>query len=106
MMGALTSKGYWLALIGAVSLAFGYAYHRDLWTQYDDLSDSENQVRVLEQEVEARTQLEEDMKERVESLGQDPVEIEAKVRSEGQVKEGEKIFRIQLPTDLPSNRGQ
>ena len=91
---------YWLALFATVALTTGYLYHRDLTSQYVDFRARERQVRVLEQDRDALQRQEEELREHLEGLDSDPVEIEAASRSkQSLVREGETIYRVVLESE-------
>ncbi len=95
---------YWLALIATVALTTGYLYHRDLASQYVDFRARERQVEALEQERDALQRQGRELREHLEGLDSDPVEIEAASRNkQSLVREGETIYRVVLESeDAPS----
>ena len=104
---------YWLALVLAVIFAVGYAYQRDLRGLARQSRTSREDVRRLQEDLDALQDTEEELRLRVEGLTGDPVEIEASIRrSKNLVREGERVYRIELEEDTgdagasdPGNQG-
>ena len=89
---------YWIALVAVVGLLAGYAYHRDLLGAWKKLENSDGETQQLrEQEAGLKAQRD-SLKATVEGLSSDPVEVEASVRrNKNLVREGETVYRIELP---------
>ncbi|MCP4641464.1 MAG: septum formation initiator family protein [bacterium] len=99
-MSGRSQKGYWLSLVVVCALAAGYAYHRDLYGLYLYCRSSEDQVLQLDRELRGLEQDEARLQRRVKGLDNDPVEIEAAIRrNKNLVREGEKVYRIELEPD-------
>lgn len=101
MRSLSTWRTYCLVFFLVFALALFYVCRRDLYGLYQDYLSSEDRVRAgheqcdtLERELDAARQ-------RVEHLGNDPVEIEAAIRrTKNLVREGEKVYRIRaIPSD-------
>lgn len=83
-----------------------YAYQRDLPGKYLSFQKSQSEVDALRSEKERLEEHSRLLQERVEQLNSDPVEIEAAIRrNRGLVREGEKVFQIELPEELSPEAG-
>ena len=90
---------YCLVFLLVVSLALFYVVRRDLDGRYQAYLRSDAQVRAAREQCEQLRRDLESARQRVEHLGNDPLEIEAAIRrTKNLVREGEKIYRIkQVP---------
>ncbi|MFO7973942.1 MAG: hypothetical protein R6V12_04835 [Candidatus Hydrogenedentota bacterium] len=78
-----------------------YAFHRDLVSLYTKYCESRAGVQHLREEVRNAQALEEDLARKVERLDHDVVEMEAAIRRNKElVREGETIYRVELPPDI------
>ncbi len=92
---------YGMALLLIVALSAGYAYKRDLVSQYRKYQASQEEVNALEAEQNRLVEECSELDKRVENLGSDPVEIEAAIRrSKSLVRQDERVFRIELPEEV------
>lgn len=81
--------------LGAV-LAAVYFQQRDLPGRYRAYQQRQEQIRQAEAQVAALEDTLKTAQEHADNLGNDPVELEAAIRRvKRQVREGEKIFRIE-----------
>ena len=91
---------YWLILFLIVSLTFIYADRRNLYARHQECLEGWEDVRQMHLECE---QIQRDIdatRQRVERLRDDPVEIEAVIRSsKDYVCDVETVFRIQKSQD-------
>jgi cell division protein FtsB len=89
---------YWTALaLFAVALV-AYVRRHDLIGLYYDYRYSQDQVKQLEARLTDLDKQESALRQHVEDLDRDPLAVETEVRrSKGLVREGEKIFRVELP---------
>lgn len=91
-------KGYVIALLVTIGLTAAYVWHRDLRGKYEYYLENEEYVQTVEGQLEALKREEERLQERVDGLGNDPVEVEADLRRDKKlVRPGERIFRVDLP---------
>ena len=92
--------GYWLALAGVAVLTAVYADRRDLARRYDEYRRNEAGIEAKRLECEALEQRIQASRQRVDSLGNDLLEIEADIRrNKSLVREGETIYRIEPADD-------
>ena len=92
--------GYWLGLAMTVALTAAYAYERDLYGLYLLHLDRGRQVAEQRRELEQLELQEQRLRQRVDRLNTDQVEIEALIRRDKRlVREGETIYRVRLPQD-------
>ncbi|MFP4171773.1 MAG: FtsB family cell division protein [Candidatus Hydrogenedentota bacterium] len=97
-MGRCPGMGYWLALSAAIGLSALYVWHQDLPGRYKGYQRSEQEVRELRNEWRAHQERREALEERIRGLEHDPVELEAAIRrSRRMVREGETVYRVELP---------
>jgi len=88
--------GYWLTLLGVGVLAAVYAERRELGRRYEEYRRNEMEVQTKRLECEALEQRIQASRQRVDSLGNDLLEIEADIRrNKTLVREGEIIYRIE-----------
>lgn len=84
-----------------VGIVAGYAYHRDFASLYTKYCESRANVQQLRESVRRAQALEEELARKVDRLGHDVVEMEAAIRRNKElVREGETIYRVELPPDL------
>lgn len=97
------SRGwYYLALILLSGLVSVYAQRRDLVTLYHSYRQSEESLRAIEVRLTTRQNEEEVLRTRVDHLDSDPLEVEAAIRrGKGLVREGETVYRVDLPGEAP-----
>lgn len=98
----MESRAHWylLALLVVVTVLSIYAQRRDLPGLYMNWQASEAQVGELHQRVAGLETQTAALEQRVEYLNSDPVELEAAIRSGKRlVREGERVYRIELPDD-------
>jgi len=95
-----STPGYWLTLLVVAGLVLAYAAHRNLYPRSQEHLDNRNAIRAKQRECEALEQKIQAAQRHVESLGNDPLEIEADIRrSKNLVRNGETIYRIKaIPT--------
>ncbi len=94
----MRSGWYWAALaLFAIGLV-AYARRHDLVGLYSEYRYSQTEVRQLEARLDDLRKEEMALERRVEDLDTDPLAVESEIRrSKGYVREGEKIFRVELP---------
>jgi cell division protein FtsB len=93
-------RGYLLGLAVTAALVVGYAGLRDLYGRYADYRRNEGEVRALEREIEQLKQTAQELGERKEGLGTNPVEMEAAIRrTKNLVRPGEKVYRVEQTSD-------
>ena len=93
---------YWIGLIILVGALLAYAEYHDLPRLYSSYQESENDVIVLEKRLEDVKVDKEQLQTHVDELELDenPLSVEAAVRENmGHVREGETIYRINLPAN-------
>ncbi len=91
----------WLTLIAVAGLVLAYACHRNLYQRCQDYLKNEVEVQAKRRECETMEERIQASRQRVESLGSDPLEIEADIRRNNNlVREGETIYRIEM---VPAN---
>lgn len=99
----MTRKGgawYWLALLVLLGLTAVYVSQRDLEGLYLQYRQSGQQVEVLRQKADALNEKEARLKERVDHLESDPIEMEAAIRQrKNLVRPGETVYRVELADD-------
>ena len=89
---------YWTALALFAAGLVAYARRHDLIGLYYDYRYSQDQVKQLEARLADLDKQESALRQHVEDLDRDPLAVETEVRrSKGLVREGEKIFRVELP---------
>lgn len=95
-----TDVWYWLALAVLCITLAAYVRHRDLLGDYAAHEESVRLVEDRQRDLGRLRQREEALQERVDGLGDDPVEMEAAIRrSKNLIREGERIYRIPLDGD-------
>ena len=88
-----------MTLVGAGALAAVYAEWRDVGRRYEAYRRNETEIQTKRIECEALEQRLQASRQRVDSLGNDLLEIEADIRhNKSLVREGEIIYRIE-PVD-------
>lgn len=91
---------YWLALVLMAVLLVVYVQRRDFYGLFEDYRQSEGQVESMQGQLDTLEAQEAELKIRVENLNDDPLELEAAIRrSKSLVRDGETIFRVELPED-------
>ena len=91
-------KLWYLAIVVvAMGLLFGYAHRRDLYGQYQAYVQSNEETGRLEESAQALREEREARQTRVEHLNNDPLEMEAAIRSgRDLVREDEHVLRIDV----------
>jgi cell division protein FtsB len=93
-------KWYWLCLAVAVVMSSAYAWHRDLHGKYLKYLARRTETESLLRERDALDAEKKGLNAKVESLGNDMVEIEASIRRDkGLVRADEMVFQIELPDE-------
>ncbi|MCC6699040.1 MAG: septum formation initiator family protein [Candidatus Hydrogenedentes bacterium] len=93
------NAGYILVFLAATGLTVAYVVHRDLAGQYDFYKQNEDYVRGMREQLQTLASEEQRLRERVDGLTSDPVEVEADIRrNKGLVRPGEHIIRIEPGT--------
>lgn len=101
--GNASVRWYWTGLILAVGLLSIYVQRRGLFDLYHSYVDSRETVSSLEGRLEASESERAKLQSEIEHLDNDPLEMEAAIRgSKRYVREGETVFRVELPWE----RGQ
>jgi cell division protein FtsB len=96
---------YWLVLTAVMAMVLAYAGHRNLRQRFQDYLKNKGEIQAKLRECEALEQRIQASRERVTSLGSDPLEIEAEIRrNKNLVREGEKIYRIQTVSEDPASQ--
>ena len=91
---------YWLALLVLLGLTALYVSQRDLEGLYLQYRQSGQQVEVLRQKANTLKEKEARLKERVNHLESDPIEMEAAIRQrKNLVRPGETVYRVELADD-------
>jgi cell division protein FtsB len=89
---------YWAAVALCATGLIAYAQRQGLMGLYSDYRYSQNEVKQLEARLGDLAKQESALRQHVEDLDRDPLAVETEVRrSKGLVREGEKIFRVELP---------
>lgn len=89
--------GYWLALVAMCGLVALYVAGRDLFGFYTGYRQGEREMRELSEQADALAEEKARLQQRIEHIGNDPVEMEAIVRqNKDLVRAGETIYRIEL----------
>ena len=105
-MKRLPGRWYWLALIAMAGLLLLYAEHRGLSAKLTEYRDSEAQAEAKRVERDRAVGEVERLTRQVEQLDSDPVEVEASIRrSKNLVREGETIYRVELPENSQTGKG-
>jgi len=100
------SKGYVIALLVTIGLTAAYVWHRDLRGKYEYYLENEEYVQTVHAQLDSLKQEEKRLQERVDGLGNDPVEVEADLRRDKKlVRPGEKIFRVEVQPDGSAQQG-
>ena len=95
-----TYKGYILALLSMILVVSCYVWYRDLVSRYMVYQGSQESVNQLMAENQVLLRERDFLRDRVDRLGSDPIEIEAAIRrTRNLVRENERIYRIELPED-------
>ena len=89
---------YWAAVaLFAIGL-IAYARRHDIVGLYSGYRYSQKEVKQLEARLDDLRKEESALQQRVEDLDTDPLAVEKEIRrSKGWVREGEKVFRVELP---------
>lgn len=96
-----TRGRYWLVLALFLGGLAVYATQHDVLALHAGYQHSGQEVHDLEARLESLEAEEQALRDNVSGLGDDPLELEAAIRdSKGLVREGETIYRVQLPDDL------
>lgn len=91
---------YWLALAVVFGLVAAYTQRRDFYGLHENYRDSQEHVQSLVIQRDRLVQEEETLDKRVKNLDSDPLEMEAAIRrSKGLVREGETVYRVELPEE-------
>jgi len=89
-----------LALLVLLGLTALYVSQRDLEGLYLQYRQSGQQVEVLRQKANTLKEKEARLKERVNHLESDPIEMEAAIRQrKNLVRPGETVYRVELADD-------
>lgn len=100
-------RWFWLALVVLVGLLAAYVQRRDLYRLHGNYVESEDEVERLHTRLEVLNQEEAELDKRVDGLDSDPLEMEAAIRrSKNLVRQGETIYRVELPEDRANTRTQ
>jgi len=92
-----------LLVVVMVGLVLVYAFHRDVVSLYAKYCESRTGVQHLRDSLRDAQTLEKDLSRRVQRLDHDAVEKEAAIRRNKElVREGETIYRVELPPDIES----
>lgn len=83
-----------LVLVGLV--AYGFAQQKQMVTRYDELQQTELEIERMKEEIGVLEKQVEAARRQVQSLVDDPTEIEAAIRQERQLtRSGETVFRVE-----------
>ncbi len=89
-----------LAMTGMVAV---YALHRDFVGLYHDYRQREAETQALRDRVRGAEAQARELAHKVERLDNDAVEMEAAIRrNKNLVREGETIYRVELPPEMDS----
>lgn len=89
---------YGLALVLVAGLTVAYAYHRDVYGRFRAYQKERAGIETLQDERDALVDRQAVLEKQILELSADPVEIEAAIRrTKNLVREGERIYRIELP---------
>ena len=106
-MSPARNRWYWVALALLTAAAISYAHQRNLYALQLDYRASEDEVRMLEQQLEQSAQAETRLQQRVDQLHDDPLELEAAIRGAKRlVREGETIYRVDVPEPVQTEKAQ
>ena len=96
----MSHSRYVLALMVSIVLVSWYTWNRDLYSKYANYQSGRTSVDELLSYNRSLTEQRDQLHAQVEGLSHDPVEIEAAIRrTRNLVREGEQIYRIELPED-------
>lgn len=99
----MNSKGsglYWITLCALMALMAVYAQRRDILGLYETYVHSEEQAQAFDSRLSRLEGEETQLRETVEDLDTDPLEVEAAIRrSKGLVRKGETVYRIEVPNE-------
>ncbi len=97
-MMRMSGGWYWAAVALFAVGMIAFARRNDLLGLYSDYRYSQDVVKQLEARRDDLGKEESALRQRVEDLDRDPLAVETEVRrSKGLVREGEKIYRVELP---------
>lgn len=100
-MSRMTTRWYWATVALFAVALIAYARQHNFLDLYAGYNYSKQEVQQLEQRLEALQEQEQALKQNVEDLDNDPLAVEAEIRrSKGLVREGETIYRVELPSSL------
>ena len=89
---------YWVAVVLFAAALVAYARRHDIVGLYSGYRYSQDEVKQLEARLDGLRKEESALRQRVEDLDTDPLAVESEIRrSIGYVREGENIFRVELP---------
>lgn len=94
----------WLLGLGLVVLVgYGYVQQREMSSRYQELQQTELEIERMKEEIKSLEEKVSAARLKVESLVNDPTEIEATIRQERQLtRPGEQVFRIEEAPAPPS----
>lgn len=97
-------KRYWLTVAAVAVVVALYAYHRDLSGLYREYLRQDGEVQALRDQLDQLRSSEEAMTRRVDRLKTDDVEMEAAIRRDKNlVRQGERIYRVELPPEIEAD---
>ncbi len=92
-------RWYWGGLILFALALVAYARQHDIAQLYTGYRYSEQEVDQLEERLQSLQEEEQKLQQNVEDLDNDPLAVEAEIRrSKGLVREGETVYRVELPS--------
>ena len=94
---------YMLLVLVMTGMVAVYALHRDFVGLYQDYREREAEIQALRDRVRGAETQAGNLAHKVEQLDNDAVEMEAAIRrNKNLVREGETIYRVELPPEIES----
>ncbi len=98
---------YYVGLLVMGAAIAAYAYLRDPVDLHQKYEERRGEVKALELKLDEQIVEEQRLTQRVEHLDSDPVEMEAAIRRrEHRVRDGETIYRVELPPDIEPRKAE
>lgn len=96
-MSWFPGRTYWLALLLMLVMCIFYVQQRELQARHRDYLHRANQTDAMRDRLEAAQDTAAALERRVDGLATDQVEMERALRERNWVRQGETVYRIELP---------